>query len=152
MLNSFKKKIPFHCQTELQTYRIFCWPRGNFYHYIGTEDVWGEKYLRKRTIELKYKRLQKSKKVSCDYWNIFTATKYFPSMKLISCDNRLLFIHAWQDRKLLDPVKQPSYWHKNICIYMHCLALKKNDNFLILVAKMNNFLNLSLMYSLYFCF
>lgn len=118
-----KIKIPFHCQTELQTYRIFCWPRGNFYHYIRTEDVWGEKYLRKRTIELECKRLLKCKKVSGDYRSIFTSTKYFPSM--ISCDNWLLFIHAWQDRKLLDPVKQPSYWHKNICIYMHCLAFKK---------------------------
>lgn len=59
-----KIKIPFHCQTELQTYRIFCWPRGNFYHYIGTEDVWGEKYLRKRTTELECKRLLKCKKRS----------------------------------------------------------------------------------------
>lgn len=86
-----KIKIPFHCQTELQTYRIFCWPRGNFYHYIRTEDVWGEKYLRKRTIELKYKRLQKCKKVSCDYWNIFTSTKYFNSLYEIDF---LIVIHT----------------------------------------------------------
>lgn len=60
-----KNNIPFHCQTELQTYRIFCWPRGNFYHYIRTEDVRGEKYLKKKHRT----RMQEITKVlRCQLW------------------------------------------------------------------------------------